>query len=199
MAARSCASCPIPRQERPHGGDRVERQTPVRQGLLGDDDDGHLAQASAPRERSQIRSDLLLRALGDTVEDDGDAKAALGRLLQVPPRDRVRVASRGRDKNPQISAVEKLRGEPTIPLLDRIDVGGIQDADRRPHHVVYRHRHGVQARARPALVLRQARQHAIRHEPRAGLRRTHENRPPRRRTNSARPTHRTIKQRVDER
>ena len=76
-----------------------------------------------------MRGDLV-RGLGrHAVEHDGQRGAALLRGPQEVPGDRVGVAGRGRDEEPQVGGGEQLGGELAVGGDDRVDVGGVEQGE----------------------------------------------------------------------
>ncbi len=113
-------------------GDVVGRQQPVLVDLaLGDDEERRVLEAAAGEHPRQVGRDGLDRLVGRAVEDDRDRGRPLGGLLEEAPRHLVGVARGRGDEQPQVGGGQQLGGEQPVALLDRVDVGGVEDREAR--------------------------------------------------------------------
>ena len=94
---------------------------------LGHDEQRGVLEPAAGQHPGQVRGHRLDGVGRRPVEDDRDRGGALGGLAQVVPRHLVGVAGRRGDEQPQVGGREQLRGERPVALLDRVDVGGVED------------------------------------------------------------------------
>lgn len=131
-------------EEGTHRSHGFDGQTPIRQLLLVNRHDGNIGQSPTLGERRQIGTDLAAHTARHAVEDDRNAQAAAGSLLQVSPGDRIGIAGGAGDEDPQVRAVEELGREATIGLLHRVDVGSVEDGDARTPEVIHRDRDGYE-------------------------------------------------------
>ena len=80
-----------------------------------------------------IRARWLLtsptRVGGGPVEHDRDGGAAVGGLLEEVPRHLVGVARGRGHEQPEVGRREQLGGERAVALLDRVDVGGVEQGE----------------------------------------------------------------------
>ena len=83
------------------------------------------------RARWPLTSGIALRR--GAVEHDRHGGAALGGLLEEAPRHLVGVARGRGDEQPQVGGREQLGGEAAVALLDRVDVGGVQQRQALRH------------------------------------------------------------------
>ena len=90
-----------------------------------------------------------------SVENDADGDRAGGSAFEHAPRHGIRVPVRGRDEQPEVRGGEQLCGECAILVGDGIDIGRVDDGERRRHPLVGEEHEFVDARHRrciPAAV-----------------------------------------------
>ena len=123
-----------PRASRAVGRVCSAGRQPVLELGLDDREDRGLVEPLLAQHRGEVGADLVDRRRGYPVEDDGDGRAALGRVAQQLPRDGVGVARSRRDEDPQVRGGEQLGREAAVGLDDAVDVGGVEQgqAGRRP-------------------------------------------------------------------
>ena len=122
-----------PGPDLPHG--RGRQQPVVVHLALGDREQRRVPQAPGGEHPGQVSADLLDRVGRRPVEHDGHRGAALGGRLQEAPGDLVGVPCGRGDEEPEVGSGEQLRGQRPVALLDRVDVGGVQDRESGGHRV----------------------------------------------------------------
>ena len=117
-------------------GDGRRRQQPVvgDRGLVDGEQRGVLEPA-AGEHPGQVGGHGLHGVGGGAVEHDRDRGRALGGLAQVVPRHLVGVPGGRGDEQPQVGGGEQLGGQRAVALLDRVDVGGVEDGQPGGHGV----------------------------------------------------------------
>ena len=99
------------------------------------DEERRVLEAAAGQHPGQVRRDRLDGVDGSAIEDDGHRGGPLGGLAQEVPRHLVGVAGRGGHEEPHVGGGEQLGGQGAVALLDRVDVGGVEDRQPRRHRV----------------------------------------------------------------
>ena len=93
---------------------------------LGHGEQRRVLQSPRGEHAREVAAHLGDRIRWGAVEDDRDRGAAVGGLLQEAPGHLVGVAGGGGDEQPQVRGGEQLRRQAAVALLDRVDVGGVQ-------------------------------------------------------------------------
>src|SRR6478609_9681349 len=108
---------------------------------LLDDEERGVLEAAAGQHPGEVRGDGVHRLGRGAVEDDGDRGRAVRGLAEEVPGHLVGVARGRGDEEPQVGGGEQLGRQHAVLLLDRVDVGCVEDGEAGRHD---RRRHELQ-------------------------------------------------------
>ena len=100
---------------------------------LLDGEERGVLQAAAGEHPREVGGDGVDGVGRRAVQHDRHGGRALGGLAQEVPRHLVCVPRGRGDEQPQVGGREQLGREHTVALLDRVDVGGVEDRQARRH------------------------------------------------------------------
>jgi hypothetical protein len=115
--------------------DRPVQQTLVRADV-GHDEQRHAVHAVLAQTLQQVAADRRERLARHAVEDHRDARATLHRAAQGLPGERVAVARRRRDEQPQVRRHEQQARRLAVLRQERVEVGGVEQRGAARHAVV---------------------------------------------------------------
>ena len=121
----------------------VRQQAALVEPGLRDHVDAGVRQPVGGEHAAQVRLDVLLRAVRDAPEDDGDRDVPRGGLVQQLPRHGVRVAVGGGGEDPQVRRLQELAGQRAVGVRHGVDVRGVHDRDAGGQGRLGHERHGV--------------------------------------------------------
>ena len=104
-------------------------------GPLGDDEQRGVLEAAAGQHPGQVGGDGADGVRRGAVEHDRHGGTALGGLAQEVPRHLVGVPGGGGDEEPEVGGGQQLGGQGAVALLDRVDVGCVEDGEALRHRL----------------------------------------------------------------
>ncbi len=96
---------------------------------LVDDEQRGIAELVPPQHLRQMRGDGVTDARWNPIEHESDGRTACLRGTQKVPGNRVGIAGRRRNKEPQVGGGEQLLGKGAISLDHGVDIGRVEQGE----------------------------------------------------------------------
>ncbi|OKL54483.1 hypothetical protein BSZ39_03680 [Bowdeniella nasicola] len=128
---------------------------------VGDDEQRYVAKARLGEAIHEVGAHVGKDLRRDPVEDDRELQAALMRVAQVLPRDRIAVARGSRDKQPQVGGLEEFRRGFAVQVVEGVEVGSVDEGQALGQRLVADGRRAVGERDVRNRCLRMVNENAL--------------------------------------